>query len=73
MEGCDLFCFHSVSGSNRRSVSDALCLAVQTRWEAVLTADHLQAQTEALDLLSGVRGQMLARWQDLFSQFGIWR
>lgn len=33
-EGCDLFCFHFVLGSNRRSVSDALCLAVQTRWEA---------------------------------------
>lgn len=69
--GCDLFCFHFVLGSNRRSVSDALCLAVQTRWEAVLTADDLQAQTEALYPLSGVRGQMLARWQDLFSHLSV--
>lgn len=37
-EGPDLFGFHFVLGSNQRSVSDgdvsALCLAVQTQWEA---------------------------------------
>ena len=57
-EGRDLFCFHFVLGSNRRSVSDgdvsALCLAVQTRWEAFLRLDGLEAQTEALYYLLSV-------------------
>lgn len=49
-EGCDLFSFHFVLGSNQRSVSDgdvsALCLGA-----AFLRLNGLEAQTKALYLL----------------------
>lgn len=76
-EGPDLFGFHFVLGSNQRSVSDgdvsALCLAVQTQWEAFLRLDGLQAQTEAMHLLC-VWSQIRCRRQDWFSQmeFSVW-